>query len=234
MKIVICDDAYSFLQRMQEMLLPYIGEADQLLLFDTGEQLLEYAQYSNIDILFMDIELGEISGIDVVRDVTQIRPKCQVVYMTNHVEYVSDVYETKHCYYVMKEQIESRLDSIMQIVNQKLYYINQKLIITDGGTNILIPLDEITYIERLKRVTYVYTVGATYKTRERIDAIEKRIPKNCFVRCHNSYIVSFEHIRIYSRSKIIMENGVGITISRRYIDSVKESFLSWGNLSNHI
>lgn len=232
MKIVICDDEYTFLQIMQEKLLQYIGQDDQLLLFTTGEQLVEYAQYCNIDILFMDIEMGDISGIDVVRKVLQIRPKCQVVYMTNHVEYVSDVYETKHCYYVLKEQIDSRLDVIMQIVYQKLYYINQKLIITDGGVNILIPLDEITYIERVKRNTLVYTVGVTYKTRERIDTIEKRLPKTCFVRCHNSYIVSFEHIKIYARTKITMENGVGITISRRYIDTVKDLFLAWGNLKN--
>ena len=231
MKIVICDDECAFLQSMQEKLIPYLKEDDQLLLFDGADQLLEYVQYSNIDILFMDIELGGESGIALVSKVLEIRPKCQVVYMTNHVEYVSDVYETKHCYYVLKDQIDGRLDSIMEIAMQKLYYRNRKLIITDGSANIMIPMDEITYIERVKRVTYVYTLGATYKTRERIETIADRMPASCFVRCHNSYIVSFEHVRMYSRTKIIMENGVGITISRRYADQVRDLFLAWGGLS---
>ena len=61
------------------------------------------------DIAILDIEMGELNGIDLASAINQRCPQCAVIFLTSHTDYISDSYEVRHIYYVTKDSIQRYL-----------------------------------------------------------------------------------------------------------------------------
>lgn len=83
--------------------------------FESGEALFTY-KGSPIDVLFMDIDLREDNGIRLAKEVNEKWPSCQIVYATNYLYYATEIFHTKHEFFVLKEQFEKKLPEVLQKV----------------------------------------------------------------------------------------------------------------------
>lgn len=181
-----------------------------------------------LDLLFLDIELGEENGIAIARRVNEKWKHCQIVYLTNFLFYATEVYQTEHMFFVLKEQFERRLEEIFQKFFHQTRQKERSLIFSViGGSRLCLAPDEILYLERLRRVTRVVTVWGDYAIWDKIDVLEQKLPKPDFLKCHSSYIVYLPAIREQRKSEFLMKNGDQIAISRSYLKKVKEGFLKW-------
>lgn len=232
MKIAICDDEPRILKETKSILEAYLNNSvnHSVLSFTTSADILTFAKKNPLDLVFMDIELGETTGIETVKKLFLIQPDCQVVYLTNYIDYAVDVYETEHCYYLLKGQLKDRLPDVMKKVETRLEILHERLIIDSKSRKYVIPSSEICYVESDKHLTIVHTSTETIETAEKLDDVANRLNSAVFVRCHKSYMISLNHIKTYSRQKFTLKQDVEIPISRRYIKSAKESFLLWSKL----
>lgn len=62
----------------------------------------------------MDIELPDMTGIEVAKEINHLVPYCYIVYITNHVDCFTDVYSTEHQYYVLKKELKEHLSQIKE------------------------------------------------------------------------------------------------------------------------
>lgn len=231
MTIAICDDDVAILQETQKIVSNYMQDRDCTVVdFDTPMGLLSFAKGNDIDLVFMDIELGPKSGIEVVKELQIMKPDCQAVYYTNYIQYATDVYETNHCWYVLKGQLEQRLPDIIHKVEEKLNRKTEILIVRENGTNKIVEAQQIMYIERSYKVSYIHTVGGIVEAGEKLDELFVKLNPTYFVRCHKSFIVNFFFVKQYARMELQMKNGESIPISRQNIVSVRDAFLNWGRL----
>lgn len=231
MTIAICDDDVAILQETQKIVSNYMQDGDCTVVdFDTPMDLLSFAKNNDIDLVFMDIELGPKSGIEVVKELQIMQPDCQAVYYTNYIQYATDVYETNHCWYVLKGQLEQRLPDIIHKVEEKLNRKTEILIVRENGTNRIVEAQQIMYIERSYKVSYIHTVGGIVEAGEKLDELFAKLNPTYFVRCHKSFIVNFFFVKQYARMELQMKNGESIPISRQNIVSVRDAFLNWGRL----
>lgn len=230
MIIGICDDDARWSRKVKGLLEKY---AERWMLFietrcfSGGAELLAY-QGLPIDVLFLDISLEGKSGIDVAEEVNRKWKNCQIVYLTNYLNYVTEVYRTEHIFFVLKEQFEQRIGEIFG----KILHVTEKnrkqlLFSVVGGKVINLAPDEIYYFERMKRVTVIETVWGKHEIHERLDTVMEMLPRTDFVRCHNSYIVYLPAVREMMKDTFLMKNGEVITISRSYIKNVKAVFGRW-------
>ena len=76
----------------------------------------------------MDIELPDMTGIEVAKEINYLVPYCYIVYVTNHVDYFTDVYSTEHQYYVLKKELKEREKQFQntQSLKQKAVLINKE------------------------------------------------------------------------------------------------------------
>lgn len=233
MKIVLCDDNKVILNQNKCIVvdaLKKLGQDMEVLAFSKTAEVLEYAKKSYIDIAILDIEIDENSGIDVAKRLNYLQPSCCVIFLTNFLEYATEVYETTHNNYVLKGQFAERAESIIEKAIKSQEDSQKKVFISDGKTTFVVPEKEIVYIERNQRYTIIHTdKGEEYKTKERVDEVERLLDKEKFTRCHNSYIVSMMHIKQYSRTMIVLDDGLEINVSRQYIGSVRDQFLEWSD-----
>lgn len=230
MIIGICDDDRLWCRKAQKIIEDYGKKTcltAEILCFTDHEELMNYTG-EPIEVLFMDIELNETNGIDVVSYVNKKWEKCQIVYLTNYLFYAVDVYDTKHVFYVLKEQFAERIGSVFEKILHEMENRNKSLaFICRDGQRVFLAPEEIYYFERLTRKTIIKTVWGNYEIKERIDEIISMISMVDFIRCHNSYIVYLPNVKEADKNGLIMKNGDKILISRGYAKEARAGINRW-------
>ncbi|MDD3219845.1 MAG: LytTR family DNA-binding domain-containing protein [Lachnospiraceae bacterium] len=230
MKIGICDDNREWRELARQIIASYLKKnkyEENIILFSDGRELLAESNY-DIQILFLDIKMHGSNGITVASEVNRICPECQIVYMTNYLYYATEVYETEHAYFVLKEQFEEKIDRIMEKVLHALEQKEEKLTFdVIGGEKIVLKPQDIICFEREKRITHIETKHGVFDIWDKIDDVIIRLPDLDFARCHNSCIVYFPAVRELLKDHFIMNNGKKVLISRAYRKSTKIAFLKW-------
>lgn len=226
--IGLCDDARAWCLHCERVLSDFLGEegeAADFLYFPDAASLL--ANQRKMDVLFLDICLErEMDGIQLAEYFNEKQKQCQIVYLTNYLSYAVDVYRTEHSYFVLKEQFSQRLGDIFGKLRA---FCRQELLCfstLNGGMLVLHP-GEICYFERVLRTTKIITDSGTYLIRDKMDALEKILPKQGMLRCHNSYIVNLAYVREMYKGYFLLKDHTSIQISRSYTRQVKEKFIRW-------
>lgn len=232
-RIVICDDCLDDVRRTKDTLEKYektIGETCDIKGYTSGRALLDALNTGEIvpDIIFMDIELQEESGINVTKEVNRIMPQVAVVYLSNYIQYAMDAYRTEHLYYVLKSELMNRLPEVYEKIERELQD-EQKVVRMELKKNKFITIKsvDILFFERSGRTTIVHTKNGEHESPLTISELEEILDVDIFARCHNSYIVSMQSIKRYMREEIVLEDKTIIPISRKFQPIIRKKFMEF-------
>lgn len=225
-RIAICEDE----KEQQELLKNYIEKIFEKLyikysldIFNSGEELLE--KYSkDIDLILLDIQLGEINGMDTARKIRVLDNNVEIIFITSLIEYALEGYKVRAYRYLVKpvkyEDIKENIINCIKEVEIK----NKYIIIKKQGHQIKLDINEITYIEVQKETITIHTLNGVYKINGTMNNIEKEIDCSRFFRCHKSFLVNLEHIKIIKQYIAILENNEEVPVSRYRFKEIKGKF----------
>lgn len=225
-RIAICEDE----KEQQELLKNYIEKILEGLsikysldIFNSGEELLE--KYSkDMDLILLDIQLGEINGMDTARKIRILDNNVEIIFITSLIEYALEGYKVRAYRYLVKpvkyEDIKENIINIIKEVEIK----NKYIIIKKQGNQIKLDINEITYIEVQKETITIHTLNEVYKISGTMSNIEKEIDCSRFFRCHKSFLVNLEHIKIIKQYVAILENNEEVPVSRYRFKETKDKF----------
>lgn len=235
-KIIICDENQYEAKIAQDIIEKFekkIGEKYSTKVYTDGKKLINDCRLRGMspNIIFLDIALENGNGIEIAKEINMILPMCQIVYLSDYIEYAKDVYQTNHIYFVIKTELEERLTEIYKKINKMEKKQEDKVLRIETKKNkyVAIKKIDIVYLERRKRYTFVHTDTDVFETHLTINELEKLLYEDYFIRCHNSYIVSMKYISSYAREIITIEDIVNIPVSRRYQQEVRDKFVNWVN-----
>lgn len=234
LRAALCDDEQSWLDVAERILRDYAQQAGLTLELSTYHDRIELLeqQAGAPDVLFSDIELGEDeSGIDLVRLVAHRWPRCQIVYVTNFLRYAPEVYVTEHLWFVLKERFADRLPEIMDKLERQMDDDGRVLMVeTTGHEMASLPCPQIVSMERRGRTTLIKTAeGTCYQVPDRLPALLDRLPGRVFVRCHASFAVNLNHVRIVRADTMVLDDGSIAPISRRFARGFRNHYLDWAD-----
>lgn len=230
LQIAVCDDDIFFLKTAKELLSVYTKENlldAEILLFELSTELEEFLKNTGnkLDLLFMDIELDALNGIELAQIVNRLRPNCKIAFLTNYLSYATDVYNVAHCHYVIKPEFEQRLDGVFK--NFFLGTGGKAVVASVKGKNVIYERQKICYVERGRRSCVIVTNDNAEKVNTCFEDICSQLEEPLFVRCHNSYIVNLNEVSILRSNGLTMKNGEVIAVSRKYKERVRQCFLKW-------
>lgn len=230
MIIAICDSDRTWREKVREYISEYLKECIDgihFLNFECAEDLLEYSG-TPANILFTAIKMSGIDGIEAVKTINRRWKNCQVVYLTDYLNYATEVYQTNHTFFVLKEQFASRIGEVFNKVDEVIKHTPKNIIFSClGKEKVILTYEDIIFFERNRRVTILETVWGRYEIHEKINEIMEQVGTSEFIRCHNSYIVYLPAVRELHRDFFIMRNGAKILISRSYQKVAREAFTRW-------
>ncbi len=189
--------------------------------FDNALTGLTYLNNNKVDVLFLDINMDELSGIELL---VSSKINSQVIITTAYQEYALKGYELQITDYLLKPFTFNRF---LQAVNKAQENIVHRTL--DAQPDFVfvktenrlekIMINEIVYIEGMRDYLKIHTVNKKIMTLQNFSELEKLIPSTLVCRVHKSYMVALNKIDSIERSRIKIADQL-IPISETY----KESF----------
>ena len=223
----------------RHLLEQYVTKIPQLdLLQSCGNpvEAIEILRENTVDILFLDIQMPEITGISLLK-ILQNKP--YIVLTTAYSEYALEGYELDVTDYLLKpitfERFLKAIDKVQRLataneistetvpdtVSQFPETAPAYIFVKDGTKLVKIKLNEIMYVEGLKDYVSIYTPTQKIVTLLRIKNLEEQLPETEFVRIHNSYIVALNWIDAILKEKVQIGNNF-LPVSDTYRKSFKD------------
>jgi len=220
----------------RNLLIDYVSKIPSLELVKTCSNALdamEVLNKQNIDLLFLDIQMPEITGISFFK---ALNKKPFVIFTTAYSEYALEGYELDVVDYLLKpitfERFLKAVDKAAQRMantakqTQPLNIQREEksadfVFVKDGTKLIKIMLDDILYIEGMKDYVTIYTKQQKISTLQRMKNIEGQLPANTFIRIHHSYIINITAVESVHKNEVRIANAM-LPVSESYRKSFRE------------
>ena len=233
--IIICDDDEIFSKLLDLKVrkhLETINIACNIKHFLSGEALLE-ANIPQVDLVFLDIRLAKMNGIEIAVSLRKRKPNFVLVFISGLLEYAPAGYAVNALRYVLKDQLDILFAETMEAILQKLGYFRKTVdfdFIYDSGS---VYTDEIIYIESKLHTIYSHftkNAGTPYLY-STLNDIEKMLPAGEFIRIHQSYLVNLSYFLDARNYRAILINKIELPISqKKFADVKKRLFLYRGRI----
>lgn len=217
----------------QRILKKYIEDSGFLELkavFSDAIQAMEFLKTENIELIFLDIHLPKLSGIDFLKTVA-FSPA--VILTTAFPDYALESYEFNVVDYLLKPFSFQRFMKAVAKVSSKKNYEQQaffpanpvnsrkELFIKSGYELIKITTDDIIYIKSDADYTELFTSGKKYLSAEPLRYWIENLDQDQFVRVHKSFIINTSKSEKIVGNQVYLQGNIIIPIGRTY----KESFI---------
>ena len=231
MIIGVCDDIPEYINQLTQYIKEYFSKTiikPKLKTFSSGTELLEC--HDEIDILFLDIELGDFNALDLVKSFRSKYRNTLLIMVTSYEQYLDDAMDLDILRYidkpVQKERIFSALDRSIEILDSMLIYV------TDKNNKVFhIKKRDIVYIESYLKQVHIYTKSGTIITNTSLKELRGKIlSTSYFASPHNSYILNLNHIMLYSRTRVKVnykDKEIDIPVSSRHQTEFKKDYLNY-------
>lgn len=233
LRIIICDADRNSRMELRQMLERYLFDKVEVNIdcYDSGkgfiEQLTQYGDM-NADLIFMDIQMPEMNGIEIAKLLRQNHVEADIVFVTGHSEYVFRGYEIHAYDYLLKpinyHMIENLVERwlIEREKNEK-----QNLFVNKKARKMRIPLRHVRYFISDKRKIRA-VLDQSYGEVDfymKMEELEEKLASHGFIRCHQSYLINIHKVLFWERTHIGLIGDEVIPVSRKYIKTVNQ-FLS--------
>lgn len=167
---------------------------------------ITYLQHNSVDLIFLDIKMPDISGIDFLKSLS--KPP-MVIFTTAYTEHAVQSFELDAIDYLLKPFSLSRFlkacnkaHELFNLRSGKQEAKASHIFIKDGYEQVKVALDEILYIEASGNYTQIQLQSKLLSSRITINDLADLLPKTGFIRCHRAFIIAKNKISKFDRNQI--------------------------------
>ncbi|WP_110111617.1 LytTR family DNA-binding domain-containing protein [Bacillus sp. CGMCC 1.16541] len=169
-----------------------------------GEALIKEVMEKQPHLLFVDIDMPKMNGLDAIGECLKIKPDLKFVFITGYDEFAVKAFELSALDYIVKPIEKTRLYIALDRAKQSIDIKKEeqlspqkplkRLPVKFNGSTYYIPVEEIIFIEKSGKKCLIYTKAKVYETYENISDLYKYLDPHYFYQTHRSYIVNLQKI----------------------------------------
>lgn len=206
MRVCICDDILEYRIAIRSYVENYFKTNKVEYVIDecdSGNMLLEMSSKRFYDIFFIDIELGDSNGLNIIK---RLMERCQnsiFIIVTAYNQYLDDAMDLQVLRYINKPIIQNRINSAL---DRAIDRINNSTIVikAKGGEQIYLNKREIIYMESKFKMTYILTTKGEIISSFPLKYYKELLSSPDFLIPHNSFIININYIASFKRTKIVI------------------------------
>jgi two-component system LytT family response regulator len=212
-----------------ELVKEYISRFPQLELAQAFTDAIaagEYLRQHPVDLLFVDINMPDITGLDLVRSLAE---KPMVIFTTAHKKFAIEGFELDAIDYILKPLA---FDRFSRAVHKAIEYHDYKkkaspvsahLFVYSEYRMLKIELSQVEYIESLEDYIKIHLLNAKpIMTLMTLKGVLEKLPVEQFKRIHRSYIVAVDKVKSVQNRKVQLQSGMELPVSDSYAEFIKE------------
>ena len=229
-RAIIVEDNAFMAAVLSDLLQDHTSEFTLLGVAATGKIALQLIAGRKPDVVFLDIELPDMTGFELLQQLDDIN--FQTIFTTSHSHYAIKAFRFNALDYLIKPIKESELDEAIKrflkstdnsteiknaLSNLEIQSAeNQKLVLHTQNGILRLPLKQITHIEGERNYSYIFlSNGSRELSSKNLAYFEDILKDKSFFRNHRSYLVNRFHIEALRGDHFVLKNGIEIPISRR-------------------
>ena len=215
MNIAICDDEVYVHDEIKQCLKACgIEEQVNIDCFQNGEALLSSVENETYDLIYLDIKMPGETGIEIAKMLRQRNCNAAIIFLTNYDEYLEVGYEVEAFRYRFKPiDIELFQKDFSAWKKWRKEHTTKTVTITTVDGTYLIAVDDIIYVEIVKRKVQIITQNAVYIALESMPYWENLLTG--FASPYNKILVNKRHVKFFNETKVIMTGDHQLPVSRR-------------------
>lgn len=231
LRIAICDDEEQCLNDTKRMLLSWSAGASyplEIHCFDNGDTLIEKTGTAKYDIIFLDIVMPLLNGIDTAKELRDRDKTVQIVFLTSSPEFALESYSVKAADYCIKPVKYEILKEVMNDLTAANREEPENLTLKTVGGYQKIYLHDIEYIEaQNKRVIFFLKSDKVVEVIQPLYTFEMQLSDSKgFFKCHRSYLVYLPNVDYFSNTEIKTKSGRHIPIARGYGKAFQDAYFA--------
>ncbi|MCH5343791.1 MAG: response regulator transcription factor [Acetatifactor sp.] len=201
MRIAICDDDLNFAGELETLILQeskHMGQQVETEVFSDGKMLVESIwSGDNYDIIFIDIEMGQVDGITAARRIREMERSSLLIYISGYENYLKELFEVEPFRFLSKPLDVGMFcryfrEACQRIDNSAIFYE-----FAFNKETQKVPLKDVVYFESRNRVIYIYMKdGSSCYFYGKLNNVEKELTKSqYFLRIHQSYMINYNYAK---------------------------------------
>lgn len=233
LNITICDDSLSDVQNIRDYLNTFQIQYDIDFTIreytDSRKLLQEYQKTSRCDIMFLDVEMPVMSGLDVAKYIRNIPDNdVIIIFVSSYPEYMQNSFDVQTFQYLTKPVEYKRFDTVLKsAVNKIENSTTNRIIVLQSGQKIFVPANNIIFMESIKGISHridMHCISDILQIQGTITEWQKKLSDLSFISPGRGFLVNINHIRACDDHSLTMSDGSSIPISRRKEQEIKERF----------
>ena len=230
MNVLICDDEWSVMEQVSELLQKYCTETGMQVrfhLFDDPCAIKDLAEY---DIAILDIDMGNFSGIDLAWRLRKEKPGIVIIFLTNFIQYAPEGFEVQAFRYLLKSNMQERLVSYFEDAVKEVARKKQIITISVNSELIDIPVNHILYLESNLRIVIMHLIHderKEYRFYGNMTDLSEKLEDLGFLRIQKSCLVNMEYIEQMQYEKVRLRGGIVLPSSAKKHKELKQHYLKW-------
>lgn len=231
MDIFICDDNTLICNEINSLVSEFFRTNNMTMpvfhTFTDGKSLLS----SNVrpDIVFLDIQMPELSGIDVGNILHNKYPDAIIIVITSFMDYLDDAMRFNVFRYISKPIDKDRLFHNMQDAVTAYNNRSSTLYVKCGSDYKLINQHDIIMVEASLKQTIIYTTNGNFRTYQSFSEIKEKLAHNYFYQCHRSFVINLNYVVSHNSHNIYLNSNLSADVAARKYSDFKEHYAAYVN-----
>lgn len=229
MKLVICDDNPADIDYVTGLVGDWkrqTGTGVEILSFPSAEALLfAWEENRDMDILLLDIEMGEMSGVKLARRLRRDGAQMQIVFITGYMDYIAEGYDVEALHYLLKPVTGERLGQVLNRAMERIRTREHMLWLALQDGVVRLSVYEIRYLEVMRNYTTVHGTE-DYSVKRSLNDLESELDES-FYRIHRSFIVNLRFVKRITRTEVILKDGTVLPLSRKRYEGLNRALIAY-------
>jgi two-component system LytT family response regulator len=217
-RVLVADDEPAARRGVRQLLAAYpafqiVGECKD------GAEVLEALDRLGPDLLFLDIQMPEVGGFEVIRRRTPARMPV-VVFLTAYDQFALQAFEAQALDYLLKPVGEARFAAMMERVTRLLAPASPTLVVTTSRGELLVRVAEIEWIESADNYVKLWLGAEHHLVREPLAVLEEKLARHGFLRAHRRALIRMDGVKALAHRRdggldAVLSGGTKVPIARR-------------------
>lgn len=234
MHLLICDDDARFAARVEQAVQTYLEQREipvRITVCTSGEQALATPKLELYQLALLDVDLDTMNGISLGRQLRQRNPDIYLIYISAYLEFAPEGYTVNAFRYILKRDLERMLPSCLDALFHDATADRRKVLtIRQNRTETELPYDSIYCLESDLRKINIYgdmPYQPLCSYYGKLTELPKELFENGFLRVGRSDVVNMRYIRQISGYKVVLRNGMELSVSRSGYAAIRATYLEW-------
>lgn len=226
LRIFICDDERRMLQMIAEKVSEHLPECD-IRVFSSGSDLLQCLQTKGCDILLLDIDMPDITGLEIAGKLSSLEKRPLLLFVTSHDELVYDSFQYHPFTFLRKSSFDREIQPALEDCVRELQHRERHFCFRWEGKRVCLLLSELFYFEAEGNYLNIFSKLGQYRFRSTITSVENTLAGCGFIRIHKGFLINQAAVRLFNAKEVELFDGTLLPIGKSYAKTAEKQFLRY-------